>query len=209
MPIASMELLRRPSNNQGLKNLVRETIRTQGPECDLNHILVDRLMNFSEVFAESAFNGDLSRWNIDAANKGSMIEMFDGCAFSGDLSGWCITSEQTGIHRLLTSDFRGIPPIPDNEKTITYYEDLFGSLANLATYAMATPFNAAHFDLCVLATEKPYIIREEEFRWVKEYQAFGEAVGLMGAGLRTYCMERYGKVAIPEAMLSVDHLNLA
>ncbi len=305
MSIASMELLRRPSNNQGLKNLVRETIRTQGPECDLNHILVDRLMNFSEVFkdtsfngnisqwdtqcmvqavgmfencpfngnisqwntrslrqsdrmffnakfngnisrwsvaslkdarsmfegscfngdiskwdtrclkvtdrmfAESAFNGDLSRWNISAANKGSMVEMFDGSAFSGDLSGWCITSDQTGIHRLLTSDFRGIPPIPDNEKTITYYEDLFGSLANLATYAMAAPFNAVHFDLCVLATEKPYIIREEEFRWVKEYQAFGEAVGLMGAGLRTYCMERYGKVAIPEAMLSVDHLNLA
>ncbi len=168
-----------------------------------------RLQLTDRMFASSAFNGHVSNWNISAANKGSMIEMFDGCAFSGDLSGWCITSEQTGIHRLLTSDFRGIPPIPDNEKTITYYEDLFGSLANLATYAMAAPFNAVHFDLCVLATEKPYIIREEEFRWVKEYQAFGEAVGLMGAGLRTYCMERYGKVAIPEAMLSVDHLNLA
>ena len=73
---------------------------------------------------------------------------------------------------------------------------------------MAAPFNAVHFDLCVLATEKPYIIREEEFRWVKEYQAFGEAVGLMGAGLRTYCVERYGKIVLPLERFSVEHLQL-
>ena len=168
-----------------------------------------RLQLTDRMFASSAFNGHISNWNISAANKGSMIEMFDGSAFSGDLSGWCITSDQRGIHRLLTSDFRGIPPIPDNEKTITYYEDLFGSLENVVAYIKATPFNSVHFDLCVLASTRPDCICEEEFRWVKEYQTFGEAVGLTGAGLRTYCMERYGKVAIPETMLSVEHLNLA
>ncbi len=304
MPIASMELLR-PRTSQGLKNLVRDTIETHGPECNLNHILVDRLMNFADVFkdttfngdisewntqhmvlansmfencpfsgdlsrwntrslrqgdrmffnskftgnistwnvaslenatsmfegscfngdiskwdtrclkvtdrmfAESTFNGDLSKWNVAAANKGSMVEMFDHAAFSGDLSQWRITPDQTGIHRLLTGNFNGIPPLSDTECTITYYVDLFGSTSDLVAYLNKMPFGPMHFDVCVLATTKPNCVSDEDFVWVKENQAFGEAVGLAGAALRTYCMARYGKPVSPEAMLAIEHLNLA
>ena len=295
----------RPKTNQGLKNLVRDTIETHGPECNLNHILVDRLMNFADVFkdtafngdisewntqhmvlansmfencpfngdlsrwntrslrqsdrmffnskftgeisswnvaslenatsmfegscfngdiykwntrclkvtdrmfAESAFNGELSQWNIDAANKGSMVEMFEQSAFSGDLFQWRITLDQTGIHRLLSGNFKGIPPLSDTERTVTFYEDLFGSTHDLVAYLNKMPFGPMHFDVCLLATTKPHCVSDADFAWVKENQAFGEAVGLTGSALRTYCMERYGNVAIPEAMLSVDHLNLA
>ena len=161
------------------------------------------------MFACSAFNGHIANWNIAAANKGSMVEMFEHGAFRGDLSAWSITSDGTGIHRFLTPDFRGIPPVPDNDKTITYYEDLFGSLENIVAYVKAAPFNAVHFDLCVLATKKPESVSDEDFRWAKEYQAFGEAVGLTGAALRAYCMARYGKQPTAMESLPLDHLQLA
>ena len=73
-------------DEEHLYKLVKEAIAKNGPACDLNFIDVSGVKDMSGLFAESAFDGDISKW--DVSNVRHMAEMFRGAKFSGDVSGW-------------------------------------------------------------------------------------------------------------------------
>lgn len=69
-----------------LRQLIAVAIEQQGHQCDLNHIDVSSIDDFSELFKNSLFNGNISRWNVSNAND--MSNMFASSLFNGDISQW-------------------------------------------------------------------------------------------------------------------------
>ena len=51
-------------SNRELKELIKQRIKEQGPNCDLNDIDVSRVTDMSHLFFESSFNGDISKWDV-------------------------------------------------------------------------------------------------------------------------------------------------
>lgn len=68
--------------------LIEEAIEEKGPKCDLNFIDVSQVTDMHAVFAESKFNGDISKW--DVSNVEEMEDMFYGSALetSGKIPAW-------------------------------------------------------------------------------------------------------------------------
>jgi surface protein len=73
-----------------LKKLINEEIKTNGNNCDLNHIDVSQVTTLNSIFAHTDFNGDISKW--DTSNVKEMRSMFLKSLFNGDISGWDVSS---------------------------------------------------------------------------------------------------------------------
>ncbi len=82
-----------------LHTLVQEHVAVHGPRCDLNHIDVSRITSMPRFFAESEFNGSISRW--DTRRFAYCVEMFKDSVFAGDVSNWSLDT-------LRASDARGM-----------------------------------------------------------------------------------------------------
>lgn len=76
----------RPSTRSSLQKIIQTVIEQRGVAADLNHIDVSKITNFSELFRDTLFVGDVSKWNVAAAKN--MTGMFRGCPFNGDISNW-------------------------------------------------------------------------------------------------------------------------
>ena len=77
-------------DSEHLKQLIKETIEQEGPNCDLNFIDVSQVTDMSDLFSWSPFNGDISRWNV--SNVTNMAWMFNGSKFNGDISKWDVSN---------------------------------------------------------------------------------------------------------------------
>ena len=79
-----------PKNKSELQQMIKDEIEKQGNEADLNHIDVSQITDFSKLFKESEFCGDISKWDISKVTN--MCEMFH-CArlFNQDISGWDVS----------------------------------------------------------------------------------------------------------------------
>ena len=53
-----------PKDKRELHRMIKDEIRKQGNEADLNHIDVSAIENFSSLFDHSTFNGDISKWDV-------------------------------------------------------------------------------------------------------------------------------------------------
>ena len=53
-----------PTTKKELQELIYRRIKEQGPKCDLNDIDVSRITDMSELFRESNFRGDISKWDV-------------------------------------------------------------------------------------------------------------------------------------------------
>ena len=88
-----------------LRELVLDAIATYGPQCNLNHIDVSRVEDFSKLFALSPFDGDISQWNTE--NATSFREMFMGSSFNGDVSKWNTANVLDTTQMFRSSAFAG------------------------------------------------------------------------------------------------------
>lgn len=91
-----------PKTLPELKQLVRDTIKEKGPNCDLNFIDTSKITAMSYLFEKSNFNGDISKW--DVRNVTNMNYMFCDSDFDGDISEWNVLKVEDHI-----SMFDGCP----------------------------------------------------------------------------------------------------
>ena len=118
-----------PTTTRGLRALVRGEMHRLGPYCDLNHIQVGYITDFTNIFAETQFNGDVSRWDValgwdfsgmfrdcpfngdvskwDVANAENFSNMFSNSNFNGDVSNWEVRNASNMVRMFLNSDFAG------------------------------------------------------------------------------------------------------
>ena len=102
------EYRERPTSNDELRKLVKATINTEGIECNLNHIDVSNITDFSMIFKNLAFDGDISEWDVSSATI--MDQMFEQSSFTGknsDLTGWDVSNVESMYKMFSHSPFNG------------------------------------------------------------------------------------------------------
>lgn len=102
------------TSRQHLSQLLREAWNADRHGCDLNHIDVSGITDFSHLFLNRGFNGNVSGWNVsnglnfeglfentpftgdisrwNVAKGRNMRAMFRNCAFNGDISRWDVSN---------------------------------------------------------------------------------------------------------------------
>ena len=63
-----------PENKKELIKIIKDAIKKEGPNCDLNFIDTSKITDMSALFYSSKFNGDISNWDVSGVkNMGSMF----------------------------------------------------------------------------------------------------------------------------------------
>ena len=75
-----------PKTKDELKKIIEETIKEQGNKCDLNFIDTSLIKDMRDLFAESKFNGDISKWDVSSVE--TMDNMFKQSDFEGNEPDW-------------------------------------------------------------------------------------------------------------------------
>lgn len=93
------------ADNANLKKVIERYIEFAGTECNLNWIDTSEITDMSELFANSTFNGDISKWNV--SNAKYMSWMFANSQFNGDISGWDVSNVEYMSWMFAESEFSG------------------------------------------------------------------------------------------------------
>ena len=75
-----------PKTREELKEIIKDRISKEGPNCDLNDIDTSLITDMSGLFGYFNFNGDISNWNV--SNVKNMSWLFNDSKFNGDISKW-------------------------------------------------------------------------------------------------------------------------
>ena len=94
-----------PETKDELEDIIKQRIKSEGNECNLNDIDTSNITDMSYLFVESDFNGDISNWNV--SNVESMISMFAGSNFNGDISKWDVSNIESMTSMFSHSNFNG------------------------------------------------------------------------------------------------------
>lgn len=116
------------TNPSHLQDLVSHAIMFHGPNVDLNHIDVSNITDFSDLFFQSPFNGDISQWNTSKVTN--MNSMFCNGLFDGDISKWNVAAVTSMAHMFTVSTFNG---------DISQWN--VGSVLDMREMFLSTPFN--------------------------------------------------------------------
>ena len=74
----------KPKDKKELKGVIKATVEFYGNEVNLNWIDVSEITDMRDMFCESEFNGDISKW--DVSNVTDMRSMFQCSEFNDDIS---------------------------------------------------------------------------------------------------------------------------
>ena len=97
-----------PKTKDELRQMIKDEISKNRNECSLNHIDVSEIMDMSELFFGSKFNGDISKWNV--SNVTNMSGMFDNSKFNGDISDWDVSNVTEMGYMFAHSPLQNNPP---------------------------------------------------------------------------------------------------
>ena len=86
-----------PDTKKELRDIIKQRISKEGPNCNLNDIGVNKITDMSMLFYGIDFNGDISEWDVSRVTH--MNYMFEYTPFNGDISNWDTSSvrEFTGM----------------------------------------------------------------------------------------------------------------
>lgn len=122
-------------SREHLWSLVREIVMYQGHTCDLNHIDVSGIDDFSLTFESLPFEGNISRW--DVSNAVNMSGMFQRSAFNGDISGWDVRNVRYMAYMFANSSFAGnISGWQPNSVEYTQYMFMHNQGQNVANWSL-------------------------------------------------------------------------
>ena len=93
------------TSRKHLGELIREAKAIHGDQCDLNHIDVSAILDFSWVFSNMLFNGNVSEWNV--SNGTNFEGMFENQPFTGDISRWDVSTARSMRAMFRNSAFNG------------------------------------------------------------------------------------------------------
>ena len=97
-----------PKTEDELKDIIEDTIKEQGYNCDLNFIDTSKITDMSYLFYNTKFNGDISQW--DVSNVKDMRYMFYKSNFNGDISKWDISNVERMDDMICGSPLEGNKP---------------------------------------------------------------------------------------------------
>ena len=83
----------RPATREELQTIIEQEIAAHGNTCDLNHIDVSAIRDFSWVFSNMLFNGNVSEWNV--SNGTNFEGIFENQPFTGDISRWDVSTARS------------------------------------------------------------------------------------------------------------------
>ena len=92
-----------PKTKDELKEIIKNRISKEGPNCDLNDIDTSLITDMSYLFANKLFNGNISEW--DTSNVVNMIGMFYNSNFNGDISKWDVSKVRSMGDMFVKSKF--------------------------------------------------------------------------------------------------------
>ena len=80
-----------PETEEELQDIIKQRIKQEGIEVNLNDIDVSHITDMSNLFEFLEFNGDISQW--DVSNVTNMEYMFFQCnSFNQDISEWDVSN---------------------------------------------------------------------------------------------------------------------
>ena len=137
MPLTTIQgtsLTLNPKTKEQLRALIDYLVGLEGVSCDLNHIDISGVDDFTELFYRSPFMGDISGWNVshvrcmrgmfeqskfttqfqplglsrwDVSGVTDMSRMFNRSAFDGDLSQWKFPALRSASNMFAYASFNG------------------------------------------------------------------------------------------------------
>ena len=85
-----------PKTKDELKDIIKQKIESEGNECNLNDIDTSNILDMSDLFAYSEFNGDISKW--DVSHVKNMKGMFMRSNFNSDISNWDVSNVTNSVN---------------------------------------------------------------------------------------------------------------
>ena len=85
-----------PKDLGELRQIITDTVKEKGLDCDLNFIDTSKITDMTLLFNAQklqGFNGDISKW--DVSNVENMECMFANSKFNQDISKWDVSSVET------------------------------------------------------------------------------------------------------------------
>lgn len=137
MPLTTIQgtsLTLNPKTTAQLRALIDHVVASDGVFCDLNHIDISGVDDFTELFYRSPFMGDISGWDVshvrcmrgmfeqskfttqfqplglsrwDVSGVTDMSRMFNRSAFDGDLSQWKFPALRSASNMFAYASFNG------------------------------------------------------------------------------------------------------
>ena len=80
----------KPKDKEELYVIINAYIKSAGRKCSLNWIDVSNIKDFSYLFSNKEFEGNISKW--DTHNVTDMSYMFYNSKFNGDISKWDVSN---------------------------------------------------------------------------------------------------------------------
>ena len=92
-----------PKTKEELKDIINKRIESEGNDCNLNDIDTSNIIDMSDLFEYSDFNGDISKWNV--SNVKTMYGMFYKSEFNGNIYKWNVSNVKNMECMFMKSNF--------------------------------------------------------------------------------------------------------